>query len=981
MDREHNLELRTCIASILLAAASQAVTAAEELEPALVQEVVITGSYLEGTPVDAALPVTVLNEEQLNARGSPALLDILRSLPESQGTTGDSNAQVILDGGSATSVNLRGLDAGRTLVLFNGRRLPTSPVTLLGVDANLLPLSAVGRIEVLKDGAAATYGSDAIAGVVNFISKSGFDGLQVDGSYTGIEDSDGDYDTNLLWGRNADRFDFLLSAGYRHRSELKARDRSFALPPLNPNNLSQGGIASNGNPGAFIIPPVTGAPNIFVDPGCASLSGGPRMVPGQPLQCPFQQAQFQNLVERGEEYHAYAEFNTKLAENTVLHLDAFYAAHDTPEENSGPSSTTTQGPGTSVQQRLGLPVDPMNAPNFFIPLFNPGLQALLPSLQPAQVAAIQRAGGVVSSGLLSRPFGVNGNPLFENEGAQRERRFDAFRFSSSLSGTLAEIGWEVGLTYGENKRTTRTPQTLPANMQLALFGLGGANCTGNTPGQNGCLFFNPFSTGVARNVVTGQVNAPRGQGGTFDPNTVNSFAVADFIAELRVFDETTDVLVADFVLDGKAGIQLPGGEIGWALGAQYREDGFEREVTGLANLNQFPCADSIVNPVATCLNPIGPFDFQNGLLPQKFDSDVYGLFGELSLPLAQTVQAQLAFRYEDYGGVTGSTSNPKLALRWQATEWLTLRGSASSTFRGPFLLQQASTPIVGNFFVPQLGALRPFDSFGNPNVQPEEADNYNVGFLVNTEKLSLSLDYFNIRLKDKIITEFGPDVVTAFFGSPANRVNNCGRAGFEALQARFTFQNNTCGIQNVVRVRANTINGPDEDIKGLDLSAAYGFDEVVGGTLRLGVNATYNLEYNRGRFFIENVELPNLGNRDFVGTRGGIQALPELRGLAFAEYARGNQSLRLSGNYVDGVTDLQDGARNPDGTRDEIPSYFTTDLVYRYKMPSNLTFTAAAFNVADRDPPTVRLVDFSYDPQFYNPIGRAFKIELLKRFD
>jgi iron complex outermembrane receptor protein len=985
MDRENSLNLRTCIASVLLAAASHAVTAAEPAaetpDAVLMQEVVITGSYLEGTPADAALPVTVINEDQLDARGSPALLDVLRSLSESQGTIGDSNAQAILDGGSATSVNLRGLDAGRTLVLFNGRRLPTSPVTLLGVDANLLPLSAVGRIEVLKDGAAATYGSDAIAGVVNFISKSGFDGLQIEGSYTAIEDSDGDYETNLVWGRNAETFDLLFSAGYRHRSELKARDRSFALPPFDPNNLSQGGVGANGNPGAFIIPPVTGAPNIFVDPGCANLSGGPRMVMGQPPQCPFQQAQFQNLVERGEEYHAYAEFNTKLSSNVVLHLDAFYAAHDTPEENSGPSNTVTQGPGASVQQRLGLPVDPMNAPNFFVPLTNPGLQALLPSLPAAQVAAIQQAGGVVSNGLLSRPIGVGGNPLFENEGAQRERLFDAFRVSSSLSGALGEIGWEVALTYGENKRTVRTPQTLPANMQLALVGLGGANCNGTTPGQNGCLFFNPFSSGLARNVVTGQVNPLSGTGGTFDPTTVNSFEVVDFISDLRVFDETTDVLVADLIFDGQAGIELPGGDIGWAVGAQYREDGFEREVNGLANLNQFPCADSIINPAATCVNSVGPFDFQNGLLPQTFDSDVYGLFGELSLPLLQSVQAQLAFRYEDYGGVTGSTSNPKLALRWQATEWLTVRGSASSTFRGPFLLQQANTPIVGNFFVSQLGAVRPFDNFGNPNVQPEEADNYNVGFLVNTERLSISLDYFNIRLEDKIVTEFGPDVVTAFFGAPTSRVNNCGRAGFEALQARFMFQNNVCGLQNVVRVRANTINGPDEDIRGMDFGAAYRFDDVAGGTLRLAVNGTYNLEYNRERFFIENVELPNLGNRDFVGTRGGIQALPELRGAASAEYVRGRQSFRLSGNYVDGVTDLQDGARNTDGTLDEIPSYFSTDFVYRYKMPSNLTFTAAVFNVADRDPPAVRQVDFSYDPQFYNPIGRAFKVEMQKRFD
>jgi iron complex outermembrane recepter protein len=978
VDRKTSAILYSCIASVLMAAARGAM-AAESSEVAILEEIVVTGSYLAGSPVDTALPLTVITEDQIDVRGGPSLLNILRSLPESQGTIGDSNAAAILDGAGAVSVNLRGLDAGRTLVLFNGRRLPASPLVLLGVDAALLPMSAVGRIEVLKDGAAATYGSDAIAGVVNFISKTGFDGLQVDGSYTAIEDSDGEYETRVAWGHTADNFDLLFTAGYRHRSELNARDRNFSLPPLNPNDLSQGGVAPNGNPGAFAIPPV-GSPTFFVDPGCANLSGGVRTVPGMPPQCPFQQAQFQNLVERLEEYHAYGEFNTTFGSDLTLHVDAFYAAHDTPEENSGPSSTTTQGPGASVQRRLGLPVDPLNAPNFFVPLNNPGLQALLPSLTAGQSAAIQAARGVVSSGLLSRPLGPSGNPLFGNEGAKRERYFDAFRVSTSLDGKFGEVGWQLGFTYGENKREVRTPLTLTANMQLALAGFGGFNCTGTAPGQNGCLFFNPFSSGVARNVISGQVNPPVGMGGTFNPNTVNSREVLDFIFDVRTFDETTDVLVADVVFDGTTGIRLPGGDVAWALGAQYREDGFEREVNGLTNLNQFPCADSIVDPAATCLIPLGPFDFQNALLPQQFDTDVYGVFGELSLPLLDSLRAQVAFRYEDYGGATGSTANPKIALRYQATDWLTFRGSASSTFRGPFLQQTADTPIVGNFFVPQLGGIRAFDNFGNPAVQPEEADNYNIGFLVNAGKFAASVDFFNIHFRNKILTEFGPDVLTAFFGRPGAPVNNCGRPGFEALQARFTFQGGVCGLQNLIRTRANTINGPTEDIEGVDFSGSYLFDGLLGGALRVGLNGTYNLQYERGRFFIENVEVPSIGNRDFVGTRGAIQALPELRGQVYAEFGHSRHSLRLSGTYVDGVTDLNDGSRDSNGQRDEIPSYFTTDLAYRYKMPADLTFTAAVFNLTDRDPPAVRQMDFSYDPLFFNPIGRAVKVEFEKRF-
>ena len=90
--------------------------------------------------------------------------------------------------------------------------------------------------------------------------------------------------------------------------------------------------------------------------------------------------------------------------------------------------------------------------------------------------------------------------------------------------------------------------------------------------------------------------------------------------------------------------------------------------------------------------------------------------------------------------------------------------------------------------------------------------------------------------------------------------------------------------------------------------------------------------------------------------------------------------MRATGHYVDGVTDLRDAARNRDGSRDEIGSYFTTDLVYRLSLPSELTITGAVFNVADRDPPAVRLTDYNYDPFFGNPMGRAFKLGLSKQF-
>ncbi len=264
------------------------------------------------------------------------------------------------------------------------------------------------------------------------------------------------------------------------------------------------------------------------------------------------------------------------------------------------------------------------------------------------------------------------------------------------------------------------------------------------------------------------------------------------------------------------------------------------------------------------------------------------MFGELELPITQSLQAQIAFRYEDYGGSTGSTSNPKLALRWQATDWLALRGSASSTFRGPVLLQLQPNALTTLNFVPQFSTVRPVDNFGNPNLKPEEADNLSVGVLISTPAFSASIDYFDIRLEDKVIPENGSDVLAAFIGTGATAINNCGRAGFEALQARFTFQNGVCAPANILRARAMAVNAPDEEVKGIDVSAAYRWSNVLRGNLTFGLDATYNLEYKRDPFFIEGILIPNAGGRDFIGTRAGFnQPLPELRGSLFAEYSIG----------------------------------------------------------------------------------------------
>ena len=182
-------------------------TALAQQSSEVAEVVIVTGSYIRGTAEDAALPVDVISAEDLAKQGSPSTLEMIKGLSVSSGVLGDTNQFDARAQGSegSGSVNLRGFGPQRTLVLVNGRRMVASPFLIGAVDTNFIPLAAVGRVEVLKDGAAATYGSDAIGGVVNFITKENLRGVDVGVDFKQIEDSDGDYSANAAFGWGNER--------------------------------------------------------------------------------------------------------------------------------------------------------------------------------------------------------------------------------------------------------------------------------------------------------------------------------------------------------------------------------------------------------------------------------------------------------------------------------------------------------------------------------------------------------------------------------------------------------------------------------------------------------------------------------------------------------------------------------------------------------------------------------------------------------
>jgi outer membrane receptor protein involved in Fe transport len=183
-------------------------------------EVVVTGSYIRGTPLDAALPVEVYSREALERQGAPTALEFAKSLTISGPTTGESYYFGGPELTGSVRYNLRGLGADKTLILLNGRRTD--------INTSNIPSIALARTEILKEGAAVIYGADATGGVVNFITRDHFVGLQATSQYKYIDGSaGGDYSAGVLGGLGEDRVNFMFAAEYEHRSRLHALARDF----------------------------------------------------------------------------------------------------------------------------------------------------------------------------------------------------------------------------------------------------------------------------------------------------------------------------------------------------------------------------------------------------------------------------------------------------------------------------------------------------------------------------------------------------------------------------------------------------------------------------------------------------------------------------------------------------------------------------------------------------------------------------------
>ncbi len=968
------------VAAVATGGLANAQTAANA--PTSVEEVVVTGSFIAGTPKDTAIPVAVLSQAEIERRGSPSVLELIKTLPISGPVLGDSNqfsaaAQGRSGGGT---INIRGLGAQRTLVLLNGRRF--SGYT---ADTNLIPQAAIGRVEILKDGAAATYGSDAIAGVANFITRKNFTGVETQADYRYVPGSKGDYNASVLYGWAGDTSNLLISLGYQHRSELSDTDRGFVKTPYLEN---PSGWSVLGNPGAWTIrggPTGTSTVGFAVDANCTAV-GGFAGFTGTTPACYFSYLPFDNLVEKEDRYQAYGEFNADVGASSKFHVEALYTQTSIPGIRFSPGYPPTSGPN-----------GPGSVNVYSVPSTNPGFNTFLQ--QTNNTALIGVANNALAT--LWRPFANGGNNTTGGLGGQKgSRKYEEFRISADLKGDTGfmGVGYDVGVTYIRELQDQQTTDILIDRLQRALNGLGGPNCTGNTPGANGCQYFNPFSNAYAGNPALGLTNPG------FVSGNANSKELVASLFDRQRFEGEQNTFVVDAVLNGKLPITLPGGDIGWAVGGQYRRLTFSQAISpNTYNRDVVPCPIVTSN---TCTFRTGPFIFLGQNFPQRVEQHVVALFGELNVPVTDAINAQLSARYEDYGGQTGSTFNPEARVKWQVMDKFALRGSVGTSFRGPTAFNVVPTGGTSLSGIAAAGNnFKSVDNFGNPNTNPEKAFTFSVGAILQAGNLTATVDYWSYRLKDQIVSVPANIVATAVAGvGNGSQTVNCA----SPLRSLITFNNgNACtqGVtvgNDIARIRADTTNGPTIKTTGVDFDVTYRFDEVFGGSLDVGANISYVFNYKQAAFVFGGITVsPAYDAAGFANYDRLPFTIPDWRGQFFADYTWGEHNLRWTINYIDGVDDnrgpttVQTGASSncnvanaTAGTATNcklttfglrVHSFITHDLTYRWAMPNDLTLTASVLNVLDEDPSGARL-ELSYDPFIGNPLGRTIKVGVKKKF-
>jgi outer membrane receptor protein involved in Fe transport len=924
----------------------------------VIEEIVTTGSRIKRADLESASPVTVINQDDILVTGVTDVGELLQRLPSMGGSpigTTTNNG-----GNGSVQIDLRGLGAIRTLTLVNGRR------TVDGGDYQTIPAAMIERVEILKDGASAVYGADAVAGVVNIITKQNFEGLQLDAQVADWFDSTGSqFSASLIAGKVFDGGSFLLGAEYVNQEEAYQSEAPWDYFQdsyfIYPAGCEKGGITrpydGTGDPATSGCYPV-GSSRIpasrlgFINQGTFLIDDA------QAATTPYEVGM---MVPHDGRTYNYAPVNYIQTpyERTNLWAQGSMDLSDT-MTLSGELRTNLR---TSSQELAPMPynspTDPGYSSTFNGVAYN-GISEDNYYLRRA-VDAYNANPANVGSQLAYEPIS-NGRRRMIETTRRFEQDIQQTQANLTLTGSFNEIDWDVYYNKGWRTRTdVDFGQFFGPNLSNAfgpsadLDGNGQPECYQDVNDPStiiaGCVPFNFFGGGV--------VNAD----GTPALTTVTQDMI-DYVGIDLVDHIKQEMDQGGFSITG-ANFELPGGQIGWAAGYEYRKEQLDIQPDSAKQ------TDEVTGNTGAGTNG-------------GYQSD--SIYGEIFLPVfdngSQNLNLSGGVRWDDFS-TFGDDTTYQLGIEFGIIESLKVRSTYGTVFRAPSI-GESFAGLVDSFptyldpcapntnggviaagcngqTTVQLDTQVLARVGGNPNLEAETGNTLTAGVVWTPQfgdsDLSITVDYWQVELDD-LITTLGVQYI----------LNDC---YIDLNQSSCALIERRASDFSVAQILDGGLNAASGTAAGIDTEIRWNFDTSFGEweTALLWAHNT-----DRSRTAFEGDE-----EVDVLGTFTGNMFAEDKINYSVGWF-KNDLSIRYLGEYISAVT--ADVSFIGDYTQD-VDSILYHDLIVGYDLQSTGTrISAGITNFTDEEPPYIDIgFNASTDPSTYRLFGIGYYLRVSQSFE
>ena len=947
-----------------------------------VEEVVVVGSQIKGAKITGALPVSIISADDMDSLGVDSgdeLLDNIAELGQNTFNQNEFSGGYNASRGDVGAFNLRDIGTGNTLTLLNGRRLITSPgyqtepilggsMPVMTTNSNAIPVYGAERVEILRDGASAIYGADALAGVINTVLKTDFVGLNIRfkaSAYDAYQAQDNK--VSIQWGKDFDNTNISLYFDTYRRDPIKgfedpkwlAQDARVS-PGLgefdgtawddtswrNTNAASQYGVWHGGGSRYLRVVPDTGSCTYT-----GASNGNGTCVSTSTSSSSAVRAQYNTtrwMRPDLERNNLFVFINTELDNGIEAYSEiGFYNSLATQQLYGG----TTLGAGSCA--RTGSCTQPL-----LVPLSNYWLNQLVDSSGNKLVGSSQITNGL---GLFKAR-----NRFDTPRGYDSHRT--TLRLLQGLRGSMGDWDWDAAVLWSQAKskqnNTGRQSLTL-LNEALAL----------STPDA-----YNPFCGPNCNDESPFTIDIVRGN--------------------------STSLYMFDFKASTPELFDLPAGPVGMLVGFESRKESYQ------------DMRDPRINGQITYTVPAGPktgetFPIISDIVNSSATPDssgsrtTYSLFSELAIPVHETVDAQLAIRHEDSSDY-GDATVGKFAIGWQPIDQVKLRYSASETFRAPalilvnegFLGRSSSTTdhllryVAGDNIDDDNYSMQRVTE-GNPGLQPELGENESIGIVLEPiNNLIITMDKWSIETEDTVGI-FGMtnaillDTLMRIEGGASECTGNPNVIRNSVPSEAVTWPSNLCPAGLVQQVLDYYVNTDTRLIEGMDTSIIYSIDTDYGDFGLKLVNVHYdtkNQEAGGDALLLSQAGQPG-GLLDGLAPVRGVDNLLGLNGSIEDKYTmkmswrKGPYEVLLSGTHWDEFYESAH-VETIDGVREMwvVDAMSMLNLTLGYKFKNDLRVRLQVKNIEDERAPLADETFSMYWGDLHTDFGRNYNIEFYKKF-